>query len=450
MELPKGFVADFGGLTEALAGDPSVSLRRNVSKTKPLPTDADMVPWCADGLYLSDRPQFTFDPALHQGLYYVQDASSMIYSYIVGRLTSEGGPVAYLDACAAPGGKTTTAIDALPTGSLVVANEFVPGRALTLKENLIKWGAPAVVVARGDTKRFRKLPGMFDIVAADVPCSGEGMFRKDPEAVRQWTPALVAECAVRQREIIDNLWDSIKPGGYMIYSTCTFNRQENEDMVRWIIDNYDASVVPLDFPEEWHTVERDGCLHFLPGRVRGEGLTVAALRKGDEGRAFRPSTRQVKESPADRKFIEVCRGWLNGSADYFLEVGGGTVRAFPQRWVAWLRELEPKLDVIGCGVEVASVKGCDLVPTQSLAMSTAYDCKAFPECGVDYSMAVAYLRRESVTLPDDAPRGFVLLTYGGMPLGFVKNLGNRANNLYPNEWRILSTHVPDATPCILP
>lgn len=450
MELPKDFVADFDGLADALLGEPSVSLRRNVAKTSPFPADADTVPWCVDGLYLFDRPQFTFDPALHQGLYYVQDASSMIYSYIVDRLTDGTGPVAYLDACAAPGGKTTTAIDALPAGSLVVANEFVPGRALTLRENMIKWGAPAVVVTRGDTKRFRKLPGMFDIVAADVPCSGEGMFRKDPEAVRQWTPALVAECAVRQRGIIDNLWDSIKPGGYLIYSTCTINRQENEDVVRWIIDNYEAVAVPLDFPEEWHTVERDGCRHFLPGRVRGEGLTVAVLRKGVDGRAFRLSAKPEKEVSADRKLIDACRGWLDGSADYLFEVGGGTIRAFPQRWIAWLKEFEPRLDVVCRGVDVASVKGRDLIPTQSLAMSTAYDRTVFPEYEVGYHMAVAYLRRESVTLPDDAPRGFVMLTYGGMPLGFVKNLGNRANNLYPNEWRILSTHVPDAAPCILP
>lgn len=450
MELPEGFVADFEGLADALTGEPSVSLRRNMAKTSPFPAGADTVPWCVDGLYLPDRPQFTFDPALHQGLYYVQDASSMIYSYIVSRLTSGSGPVAYLDACAAPGGKTTTAVDALPAGSLVVANEFVPGRALTLRENLIKWGAPAVVVTRGDTKRFRKLPGMFDIVAADVPCSGEGMFRKDPEAVRQWTPALVAECAVRQREIIDNLWDAIKPGGYLIYSTCTFNRQENEDMLRWIVDNFDASVMPMDFPAEWNTVERDGCRHFLPGRVRGEGLTVAVIRKGNECRVFRPSARPGKESPADRKLIDACRGWLNGYADYLFEVGDGMVRAFPQRWITWLRELESKLDVIGRGIEVSSVKGRDLVPTQSLAMSTVYDLKAFASCEVDYRTAVSYLRRESVVLPDGTPRGFVLLTYGGGPLGFAKNLGNRANNLYPNEWRILSTHIPDVAPCILP
>lgn len=453
MELPKDFVAEFDGLAEALLEEPSVSVRRNMSKTDSFDdgADADTVPWCEAGLYLSERPQFTFDPSLHQGLYYVQDASSMIYSHIVGRLTASGTPVAYLDACAAPGGKTTAAIDALPKGSLVVANEFVPARAQTLKENLIKWGSPAVVVSKGDTRRFRKLPAMFDIVAADVPCSGEGMFRKDPEAVRQWTPALVEECASRQREIIDNLWDAIAPGGYLIYSTCTFNRSENEDMVGWILDNYDCESAAVDMPEEWGTVEREGCRHFLPGRVRGEGLTVAVIRKseGCPGRHRTSSIKPVKESSADKKILDQCRSWLLSPDSFVFELSGSSVYAFPKPWYGTARELDLKLDVIYRGIEVGSVKGRDIIPSQSLALSRAFDSSAFPSCEVDYPTAVAYLRRESMALPEGVARGFVLLTYGGRPLGFVKNIGNRANNLYPNEWRILSTYVPAEAPAVL-
>lgn len=456
MELPKDFRPDFPGLAEALLEMPVVSIRRNRAKTHTYALGADTVPWCDQGLYLSGRPQFTFDPALHQGLYYVQDASSMIYSHIVRRLVSSDGPVAYLDACAAPGGKTTAAIDALPEGSLVVANEYVPARAVTLKENLIKWGCPSAVVTRGDTARLRRLPGVFDIVAADVPCSGEGMFRKDPEAVRQWSPALVDECVSRQRVIIDNIWDSIKPGGFLIYSTCTFNRPENEDMVRWILDNYDAVSVPLGFDPGWGVVECDFCHHFLPGRVRGEGLTVAVLRKGGSGQSMRSASRPVKESVADRRLTDSCRSWVTSSRDYHFDVAGTSVRAFPRRWMPLLGQIEKHLEVISRGVEIASVKGRDLIPTQSLAMSAAYARGAFPEYAVDYPVAVAYLRRESVSLPSDAPRGLLLLTFSSvpgqapMPLGFVKNLGNRANNLYPPEWRILSTHIPDNPPQVLP
>ncbi|MCM1504671.1 MAG: rRNA cytosine-C5-methyltransferase [Muribaculum sp.] len=444
MELPKDFNPDFEGLSEALKGDATVSIRRNVAKSDPFPDGVQTVPWCPEGMYINDRPQFTFDPALHQGIYYVQDASSMIYSHILHQLTRPGMPVAYLDACAAPGGKTTTAIDALPDGSLIVANEFVPVRANTLKENLIKWGCPAIVVSKGDTVRFRTLPGTFDIIAADVPCSGEGMFRKDAEAVRQWTPALVNECALRQKSIIDNLWPALKEGGYLIYSTCTFNRQENEEMVEWILDNYDASVVEIDVPAEWGIVRRGTCLHFLPGKVRGEGLTVAVIQKGGDGVHRNFSTKTRKEPPADKKLAYECRGWLKNCDDFVIEATSNSVRAFPRQWAPLLKELSKRLDVIYAGIEVATPKGRDLIPSHSLAMSTAFASEAFPSVEVDYPTAISYLRREAVTLPADVPKGFILLTNHNHPLGFVKNLGNRANNLYPNEWRILSTHIPTA------
>ncbi len=442
MELPKDFNPDFDGLREALSGEPTVSIRRNVAKSRPFSAYADTVPWCPDGLYLSERPLFTFDPGLHQGIYYVQDASSMIYAEIVRRLTEPDKPVAYLDACAAPGGKTTAAIDALPDGSLTVANEFVPTRAAILKENLIKWGSSDIVVSKGDTARFRALKGIFDIVAADVPCSGEGMFRKDSEAVRQWTPALVEECASRQRTIIDNLWPALKDGGYLIYSTCTFNRRENEEIVKWILDNYDASVVDIHLPAEWGVTKRESCLHFLPGKVRGEGLTVAVIKKNGSGNPRHFSVKPVKDSIIDKKLARECLSWLADGESYSLEVVKNTVRAFPRQWTPLLKELEKRLDIIYAGVDVASIKGRDLIPSHALAMSTIVSPYAFVRHEVDYPSAISYLRREAVSLPPNVPKGFVMLTYGQQPLGFVKNLDNRANNLYPNEWRILSTHIP--------
>jgi 16S rRNA C967 or C1407 C5-methylase (RsmB/RsmF family) len=232
MELPDKFIEYItklnaevlNGLCDTLANTaPSVSVRPNRLKGITAPEGARRVPWHDAGFYLAEREQFTFDPAMHQGLYYVQDASSMIVGTIVAKLTGDGVAVRYLDACAAPGGKTTAAIDALPTGSLVVANEYVPQRAAILAENVMKWGYPRIVVTRGDTARYTKLPAFFDIIATDVPCSGEGMMRKDAEAVAQWSPALVEECAQRQRMIVDNLWGSLRTGGYLIYSTCTFN-----------------------------------------------------------------------------------------------------------------------------------------------------------------------------------------------------------------------------------
>ncbi|MDE6403101.1 MAG: rRNA cytosine-C5-methyltransferase, partial [Muribaculaceae bacterium] len=216
MPLPKQFIEQItaltaleprvGGLIEALESTPaSVSVRLNMRGSHKPVTDiagrplGNPVPWCDNGYYLAERPRFTLDPAIHQGRYYVQDASSMFLSHVIDTLTRDerDTPLVYLDACAAPGGKTTAAIDRLPAGSLVVANEWDFKRASILRENLSKWGHPDTVVSRGDTRRIAKLRAMFDIIAADVPCSGEGMMRKDPEAVSQWSPALVAQCAER-------------------------------------------------------------------------------------------------------------------------------------------------------------------------------------------------------------------------------------------------------------
>ncbi|MCH5346020.1 MAG: RsmB/NOP family class I SAM-dependent RNA methyltransferase, partial [Muribaculaceae bacterium] len=251
-ELPRQFVEmleafasrDFEQLAEALATtEPEVSVRlnrrRGGSQIPSLLSEVVDTPvtWTDGGYYLSSRPRFTLDPALHQGRYYVQDASSMFISRAVAealRHLDLSRQLLYIDACAAPGGKTTAAINVLPDGTTLIANEFVPLRAAVLHENITKWGYPDVIVTRGDTAAIGDaLTGMADIIAADVPCSGEGMMRKDPEAIVQWSPKLVNDSARLQREIITNLWPALKPGGFFIYSTCTFNRRENEDNLEW-------------------------------------------------------------------------------------------------------------------------------------------------------------------------------------------------------------------------
>lgn len=447
MRLPEGFICEFEGLEEGLQAPPSVSLRLNPGKGVSPADGSSKVPWCSHGIYLDSRPQFTFDPAMHQGLYYVQDASSMIYNRILSQLVGSE-PVNYLDACAAPGGKTTAAIDALPSGSLVVANEYMFQRAEILAENIIKWGYPRCIVTRGDTARFRKTGAIFDIIAADVPCSGEGMFRKDPEAVAQWTPALVEECAAKQREIVENLWRALRPGGYLIYSTCTFNRTENEDMAAFILSNFDAEAVGLDFPEEWGIISRDNCHHFIPGKVKGEGLTVAVFRKnGDyDNRNTATAASKKKAKKETVKIPDDVKNWVKDSDRFkFTIADDKLIAAMPSREADTVAST---CDVIYNGIEVATIKGKDFIPSQALALSTALNVGAFNTAEVDYATAISYLRRETIIL-EDSPRGFILLLYKGKPLGFVKNLGNRANNLYPQNWRVLSAHVPDHEPGII-
>ncbi len=452
MTLPSDFNPDFPGLAEVLAtSDPSVAIRLNSAKMPVSDVGGEQVPWCESGRYLSQRPDFTFDPALHQGCYYVQDASSMIYHHI-GRYLSKiySREVAVLDACAAPGGKTTALIDAFMPGSLIVANEYVPARAEVLHENIVKWGSPDVVVSRGDTSRFLRLGGMFDVIAADVPCSGEGMFRKDADAITQWSPRLVNECAALQREIIGNLWPALAPGGYLIYSTCTFNRAENEDNVEWIVNNLPgASIVEIPGSDDWNLVRRDGVLHFLPGNIRGEGLTVALLHKASDTHVDiirRSEKKNVRKNVCpDRELLE----WISDE-NYTLQVVGDRVYACPDRWKTEIDTLARELTLPwNAGVEVAAMKGRDYIPSHALAVNKLLRRGSFYELEIGYADAIAYLRRETIVLPSGTPRGFVLLTYAGRPLGFVKNIGNRANNLYPQSWRILSSHIPLSQPSIV-
>lgn len=428
------------GLTESLESSaPSVSIRLNPRKGGAEPVGGERVAWSSDGWYLPSRPEFTLDPSLHQGRYYVQEASSMIVGEIVRRLTENSrGPLVYLDACAAPGGKTTAAIDALPEGSLVVANEYVPKRAAILAENLTKWGYPNIAVSRGDTSRFRKLAGMFDLIGVDAPCSGEGMFRKDAEAVAQWSPALVAECSTRQWEIISNLWGALKAGGYLIYSTCTFNRQENEDIAERIVNELGAESVDLKLPDEWGISPGIGtkicCYRFLPHRLRGEGLFVAVVRKPSEDIPIKE--RGIKAGKED-KTLEPLREWLKNGDRYMLERNGDSITAVDKTHASTVAMLRQGLDIIRHGIELATIKGRDYAPTHTLAMSTEINLQSFPSVEVNKETALSYLRREGVALPAGIPKGYVLITYGNRPLGFVKNIGNRANILYPLNWRIL-------------
>lgn len=441
-------IPEYAGLLDALAsGSPAIAVRANRSKGIDLIPELAPVLWNGYAGYLRERPRFTFDPAFHQGLYYVQEPSSMIVGEVVRRLSASMDRPLYLDACAAPGGKTTAAIDALPDGAFVVANEYVPARAAVLRDNLIKWGCPRVAVSRGDTVAFRKLNGLFDIVATDVPCSGEGMMRKEPEALAQWSPSLVRQCAALQREIVENVWPSLRPGGYLIYSTCTFNREENDRNVDWIVSELGAEPVSVEFPDSWGIVS-DGCMHrFMPHRLNGEGLFMAVLRKPDSESGGR---RNLKVKPAKNvrqdPVLKKAEDMLRPDMQVTLTLKNDMINALPSDCVAIVNRLSQALNLIYSGVDVAAVKGRDIIPTHALALSVMMADDAFARAEVDYVTAIAYLRRDAVNLPDGLPRGLLLLTYAGRPLGFVKNLGNRTNSMMPQEWRILSSHVPDTPP----
>ena len=359
-------------------------------------------------------------------------------------------PVRYLDLCAAPGGKTTAAIDALPNGSLVVANEIVPSRARVLCDNVVKWGYPHAVVMNNAPGEVGRLTHFFDVIAADVPCSGEGMMRKDEEAVAQWTPALVQECVARQRTIIADVWPALKPGGLFIYSTCTYNREENEKMVDFIIGEYGAETVRVDVKPEWNIMPAiDATFYayrFMPHRTRGEGLYMAVLRKPLDQPLRGMKSKRVKQDKSMTLPREVAT-WLKPSEDYRMTLSNDVLLASPLRWEAEMAFLRDEMKVWQSGVALATVKGKNYVPTQALALSTALNRDQFTCCEVDEATVLAYLRGEAIVV--EAPRGHVLVTHRQAPLGWANNLGNRANNLYPKSLRILSTHAPSILPHVL-
>lgn len=434
------------------AGEPVVSLRFNDAKGFAVPSGLEQVPWCDMGAYLNERPQFTFDPHFHAGSYYVQDASSMFISHVIKSLVKR--PVRYLDLCAAPGGKTTAALQALPSGSFVIANEIMPQRAQVLRENVIKWGAHNCMVTCDTPKKLGMMENMFDIIAADVPCSGEGMFRKDEEAVSQWSPSLVQQCAERQWTIINDVWHALKPGGLLIYSTCTYNIDENEAMASRIATELGATFVDVDVNEAWN-IKRSlhgdiPCYRFMPHLTRGEGLFMCVLRKNGISATMPAAPSRNKHSKRDNKKQSIipaqAQGWLGGNFE--LKEENGVIKATNKDIKDLLEAFGNNIRVIkDFGIELGTIKGKNLIPSHQLAMSPLINCEAFPKCEVDYPTAIAYLRGESINI--DSQRGYVLITHQGATLGFVNNLGNRANNLYPKPWRIMSTHLPSTPPAII-
>lgn len=389
MEWPSDFIAlmheHFGAeqaesLLDGLRQPPTVSLRFNPRKARLLgrPALSDAVTWCPDAFYLPERMAFTFDPLFHAGVYYVQDASSMYLAEMLRRYMPTGRPLAALDLCAAPGGKSTLLAAHLPEGSMLVANEPVRKRSQVLAENIRKWCGPSgdadgsteavtCLVTADYPAAFAHLDQTFDLLLTDVPCSGEGMFRKDETAVREWSLDNVRCCVERQRDILHTILPTLKAGGLLVYSTCTFNRHEDEEQVRWLVDTYGLELLH----------ER----HFFPGRDRGEGLYMVALR--------RPDTTTPTDASA---LLPRLRRTLN----VVTEAGG---EARDDRFQPAEAQLE-----------------------------------------LDYAQAIAYLRREALHL--SAPRGIVTLTYRGIPLGQAKSVGSRLNNLYPQEWRIRTTYNP--------
>lgn len=454
MNLPDSFIErtkpllknEWDAFINSLNENPVVSVRINPSKLLDFHTKLNNVKWCENGYYLKERPSFTFDPLFHTGAYYVQEASSMFIERAVKQYIQ--GDVRFLDLCAAPGGKSSHIAGLLSKNSILVSNEVIRNRADILSENMIKSGFPNVIVTNNDPANIGKMNHFFDAILIDAPCSGEGMFRKDREAIREWSPANVQLCSERQRRIIADVWDALKPGGILIYSTCTYNREENENNVIWIKDFLGAEVLSLKTDPSWNistAIDSDITVYrFFPHKTKGEGFFLSVLRKNDSNFSEKFKTSKIKDKQKKVPRLEdVYKRYIFEPEAYQFFCKGDTWYGFPSNRYMDFENIASNLKVVSAGICVGEYKGKDFIPAHSLAMSNQFNTTSFEKFELDWKTAISYLRKEALVLPD-LPRGYILLIYDNIPLGFVKNIGNRANNLYPQEWRIRSGHIPES------
>jgi 16S rRNA C967 or C1407 C5-methylase (RsmB/RsmF family)/NOL1/NOP2/fmu family ribosome biogenesis protein len=438
-ELPEGEVA---ALLAALDGEAVTSVRFNPYKLSAKPA-SDGVPWNRYGAYLDHRPVFTLDPSMHAGAYYVQEASSQFVEHIYRQTVGEAEGIRLLDLCAAPGGKTTLYSTLVGPGGLVVANEVIRQRAAVLADNVRRWGIGNVAVSCNEARDFAPYRHWFDVLAVDAPCSGEGMFRKNPAARGEWSPANVEMCAARQRKILADAWDALRPGGVLIYSTCTFNRRENEDNVRWLVENFAVEPVAIEVPSEWGIEHGEAggieVFRFWPHRVRGEGFFAAVMRKSDN-RVKRETPRSKRQPlvelnrPESRHLVE----WVASPEAMKFAVAGENCYGFYRPAYRDVAALAGGLNIIYSGVCMGRIFGGKLRPDHALALFHELRRDVTSNSELTRPEALDYLRKRPFDDPARLTEGLNLLTLEGLPIGWIKRIGHRTNTLLPDSFRIVN------------
>jgi 16S rRNA C967 or C1407 C5-methylase (RsmB/RsmF family)/NOL1/NOP2/fmu family ribosome biogenesis protein len=402
---------------------------------------ATPIPWSSGGYYLAERPSFTFDPLLHAGVYYVQEASSMFLEQAFLQSVDNTQALRVLDLCAAPGGKSTLLQSLISKNSLLISNEVIKARAAILEENIIKWGAANVVVTNNDPAHFARLENYFDVIVIDAPCSGSGLFRRDPDAINEWSENNVALCSQRQQRIIADVWPALKNDGILIYSTCSYSAAEDESILDWLGNQFMVEGVPLQVNPAWGIVETasaNGRLkgyRFYPDSVKGEGLFIASVQKKQGGAyvAGKPGKKTTEKLSVPATAI--VKEWLQEDAALAFFKQGDAIIAMPAALQDDIAVLQSALYIKKAGVRLGKLAGNDLVPDHQLAVSTIIS-KNIPRLALNRDQAIGYLRKDDIQLPVAQP-GWQLVSYEGHALGWIKMLPNRFNNYYPKEWRIM-------------
>ena len=414
-----------------------VSIRINQKKSAQY--EGVPVPWTASGFYLPERPVFTLDPRFHAGAYYVQEASSMLLEQAFKQWVPAGS-LNVLDLCAAPGGKSTHILSLLEEESLLVANEVIRSRTSILSENLQKWGHFNTVITQNDPQDFKSLPGFFDVIVVDAPCSGEGLFRKDPEATKEWSPENAARCASRQKRILADIFPSLKEGGILIYSTCTYNPDENEYTLEWLQQHHAIKFLSLQTDPSWsiEKITRNGITGYqaYPHRVQGEGFFLSVIQKCEPANS--PEFKKNKKSNRSdllKKIPEQVTNWVLSPEQKVFQLHNDHIYFFPSQKEKEVELITDHLRIVKAGTTAATVKRDKLIPEHSLALSLDLDRSNFPIISLEKEDALEYLRKATPTWAATS-KGFSLVTFENLALGWVNVLDNRINNMYPMEWRI--------------
>ena len=422
--------------------DSPTSIRLNPFKKSAIKSDKQ-VPWCGEGYYLDTRPSFTFDPLFHAGCYYVQEASSMFIDHILHYINKDTDGIKVLDLCAAPGGKSTLINSALKSNDLLVANEIIKTRVPVLMDNLTRWGTDNSIVTNNDPKDFGRLKGFFDIILVDAPCSGSGMFRKDPAAMEEWSEANVNLCHQRQERILADAYPALKEDGYLIYSTCSYSIEENENILDWLCAEFELESIRIPVEADWGIVESQSTqkqawgYRFYPDKVKGEGLFAACLQK-KESSGDVPPVKDKEHQKANFKEIDQVKPYINNAADFFFFKVNDDWLAINRHHKESLAILQRYLYIKKSGIRIGKLMGKDLIPDHELALSLIVNKDQFLQTELNKDQAIQYLRRENITDLDVSDKGWSLMNFEGHALGWAKLLPNRINNYYPKEIRILS------------
>jgi 16S rRNA C967 or C1407 C5-methylase (RsmB/RsmF family)/NOL1/NOP2/fmu family ribosome biogenesis protein len=400
----------------------------------------EKVPWSSFGFYLKERPSFTLDPLLHAGAYYVQEASSMFLEQVFKQTVDLTKSLRVLDLCAAPGGKSTLIQSIISTDSLLVSNEVIKQRANILCENLTKWGASNMIVSNNDPKDFSRLENFFDVIVIDAPCSGSGLFRKEPEAINEWSEENVKLCSMRQQRILADVMPALKQNGILIYSTCSYSKEEDEDILDWMAEKFVLTSVQLQLDEQWDIIEtiseksnRYG-YRFYPDKLKGEGFFIAAFQKNDGSDFFFPKSKKTNFEKLTKNEEAIAGKWIMDNEKVKLIKIENSVYAIPENLLSDFNFLKSSLYIKKAGILLGKMTPHELIPEHELALSTLINVDV--NCiELTKKQALSYLRKEEIKIETE-DKGWCIVTYQNQSLGWIKVLQNRINNYYPSEWRV--------------